>query len=114
MNPEWKHLNVKALECIIRRLWWYKWDTGDLWQLLMIFCLVMPSVAMGSKYHQPLNNLKETKKEYPYHMQQVAKETQNFPSYLVGSSRKSNVGSVTNSIPMLTRFLCPPEMPLNS
>ena len=78
MNPEWKHLNVKALECIIRRLWWYKWDTGDLWQLLMIFCLVMPSVAMGSKYHQPLNNLKETKKEYPYHLQQLAKRNTEF------------------------------------
>ena len=29
----------------------------------------------------------------------------------VGSSRKSSDGSATSSIPMLTRFFCPPEMP---
>mmetsp|Transcript_3270 Transcript_3270/g.6932 ORF Transcript_3270/g.6932 Transcript_3270/m.6932 type:complete len:101 (-) Transcript_3270:1099-1401(-) len=29
----------------------------------------------------------------------------------VGSSKKSTEGIVTSSIPMLTRFFCPPEMP---
>lgn len=32
----------------------------------------------------------------------------------VGSSKNNNDGSITNSIPTLTRFLCPPEMPLFS
>mmetsp|Transcript_31714 Transcript_31714/g.53287 ORF Transcript_31714/g.53287 Transcript_31714/m.53287 type:complete len:89 (-) Transcript_31714:1160-1426(-) len=29
----------------------------------------------------------------------------------VGSSRKSRVGSAASSMPMFTRFFCPPEMP---
>ena len=33
---------------------------------------------------------------------------------LVGSSKKIIEGSATNSIPILTRFLCPPLIPLFS
>lgn len=33
-------------------------------------------------------------------------------SPVVGSSKKSKLGLLTNSIPMLTRFFSPPEIPL--
>ena len=46
------------------------------WQGLLIFCLVVPSVAMDSKYHQPFNHIKGHQKGISVSHEQLAKEAE--------------------------------------